>query len=721
MKILSTDIIPVGKLTESFFDTIYKQPLVKRARGNQAGGRGKKKVYYVDLISSFDIETTRIHDYTKKDREKAEKEHRELPDNTVMYIWQWAFTWKDGDGYRTVCTYGRTWESFLYLVEKLTRYLDQDTFMVVYDHNLGYEFQFLRGVLPFSPESVFSVKARQPLKAVTGNLEFRCSYKLSNMSLRAFAKQMQTPHQKTELQYTTKRFWDTPLTDEELTYCVNDVICLNECIITKLEREGDTLYTIPLTSTGYVRRDVKAAVSAVPGLKQSIRAMMPDYETYVMLKEAFRGGNTHANRYYSGILLEEKDYGPIHSADRSSSYPAVICNCKYPMAAFKDVPKDELTVPFMLDYMDHDEALLMRVAMKDVQLKDITWGAPYLSISKCRCLKDEYADNGRVLSASYLETTITDVDLQIILEEYNAQILVIEAKYAKYGRLPRAIVDKVIEYYKDKTALKGVEGSEYFYMKSKNLLNSIYGMMVQDLVKVLILYIEGDECMKTGTFKNDPEAVPEEILEKTEKKAFLNYAWGVWVAGWARYELEQGIKAAGEGFIYCDTDSVKYIGDVDWTEYNARKVAESMESGSHATDPKGKEHYMGVFEPEHDMSAFITYGAKKYAFLDKASGELTITVAGVGKSAGVKELAEEAKKDGVRGIDEFKEGFTFKTEAGGLEAVYNDMPLYGTATDDGHMVRSNVTLRPSTYTLGLTADYARLISGCDFREMDDLL
>lgn len=717
VKWLPVEIYPVGELPGWFYDTIDALPIAKRKRGNP-GGRTKTK--YKDLVTSFDIETTRLHDYSKKARD----DNPGLSDDTVMYIWQWAFSWKTEEGIRTVCTYGRTWPQFVELVKKLTAYTPKNQLIVVYDHNLSYEFQFLRGILPFGPDDVFNVKPRQPLKAVTTGLEFRCSYKQSNMSLRKFAESMNTPHQKKELDYNEKRYWYTPLTDGELEYCVNDVICLNECIILRMASEDDNLYSIPLTSTGYVRREVKRALRAMgPATMNDIHDMMPDYDTYLELKEAFRGGNTHANRYYSNLLLEEKDYGPIHSADRSSSYPAVICNCLYPMSKFQKLPDPDFNT--VRKYMDvHKKALLMRVKLQNLRLKNDFWGCPYISYSKCRNVKNPVLDNGRVLSAEYLETTITDVDLQIIIDEYDADIDFIDVKFAKYGKLPRALVQEVIKYYVNKTKLKGVEGQEYFYMKNKNLLNSIYGMMVQDLVKLLMLYLGGDVDGMIGEFKEDTEQSPEEILEKTEKKGFLNYAWGVWVTCWARYELERGIKLAGDGFLYCDTDSVKYIGDVDWSGYNAEKIAESMESGSHATDPKGTEHYMGVFEAEHDMEAFVTMGAKKYAYLDH--GELNITIAGVGKKSGAKEMEEKAKNDGCRGIDEFKEGFTFEGEAGGLEAVYNDLGLYDRMEEDGedgrkHTVTSNVTLRPSTYTLGLTEDYKSILEDAQYMILDDVL
>lgn len=77
--------------------------------------------------------------------------------------------------------------------------------------------------------------------------------------------------------------------------------------------DDDNLYTFPLTSTGYVRRDAKKAMRDISHM--FVRNQLPDFYTYRMLREAFRGGNTHANRYYAGVVLHG-----YKSADRSSSY-----------------------------------------------------------------------------------------------------------------------------------------------------------------------------------------------------------------------------------------------------------------------------------------------------------------------------------------------------------------------------------------------------------------
>lgn len=242
-------------------------------------------------------------------------------------------------------------------------------------------------------------------------------------------------------------------------------------------------------------------------------------------------------------------------------------------------------------------------------------------------------------------------------------------------------------------------------MKSKNKLNSLYGMCAQDPVKQSILFIEDD-------FKeqNDNE---EELLKSYNKKAFLAYQWGVWVTAWARYRLEEGIQLAhgdtddtnAPQFVYCDTDSVKYLGEINLDKFNAERIKDSKESGAYATDPSGITHYMGVYEKEHDMCEFRTMGAKKYVYREKPEDKLVCTIAGVSKNLGGKELEEHG------GITAFHEGFTFK-KAGGLEAVYNDKPSISEYTAEGRTgkITSNVCLRPSTYTLGLTADYKRLLT-----------
>ena len=136
-------------------------PLQMRKRGNQSTSQ---KYFYKDVVAAFDIETTYIEEI----------------DNSVMYIWQMQIG-KD----QTII--GRTWYEFRRLIEKIKDALNDGERLVVYVHNLSFEFQFLSGIFDFSKDDVFAVDHRKVLKALLDDkIEFRCSYLQTNMSLRAF-------------------------------------------------------------------------------------------------------------------------------------------------------------------------------------------------------------------------------------------------------------------------------------------------------------------------------------------------------------------------------------------------------------------------------------------------------------------------------------------------------------------------------------------------------
>lgn len=647
--------------------TIANIQAQKRARGNP---KTKTKTVYKDVLCAFDIETSRLPDI----------------EQAVMYVWMLHI-------HHHVTIVGRTWEQFHTLIQQINSELHDET-LCIFVHNLSYEFQFLQAVYKFTNDEVFAVASRKVLKCTMYDrkIEFRCSYLHSNMSLDEYTKKMDVEHKKLsgeEFDYKEIRYPWTPLTEKQLQYCVHDVIGLCEAIEVEMKADGDNLYSFPLTSTGYVRRDAKRAMRQVN--HNFVKNQLPNIEIYTLCREAFRGGDTHANRYYAGRILKD-----VKSADRSSSYPDVVCNCEFPVSEFFHAGLLEFDELMHLITV-RKKAVIMRISLSNLRLIDELWGAPYLSRDKCRRIERGVYDNGRILSADYLETTITDVDLKIILDQYSFDDLcAFDVAYARYGRLPDALIRETIAYYKAKTELKNVPGQEIYYMKSKNKLNSIYGMMAQDPVKQDVLF---DNCeWNTG---NKPI---EELLIKNNSKAFLCYQWGVWVTAWARYRLQEGIKLAGDNFVYCDTDSVKYIGEIDWSAYNAERIKASKKSGAFATDPGGTIHYMGVYEDDGFYSEFKTLGAKKYAYTYEPDGKTYVTIAGVTKRKGGVEL------DKYGGLKAFSPGFIF-TEAGGTESVYNDHPEIGVIERDGHkiLITPNVVIKDSTYTLGITAEYESLL------------
>ena len=650
---------------------------IQRKHGGNTGTKSNKGKFFYDVIAAFDTETSTID--------------TEMGPQAFTYVWQMQIN-------EDLTIIGRTWDDFFELLRYWDSYMARGCWLVIHVMNLSYEFQFMSGVYPFKESDVFAVEPRKVLYCrMFDRFEFRCAYLHSNMSLDQFGKRWNTKHRKLvgDLDYSIVRYPWTPLKDDELPYMVNDVVVLVEALRAEMEAEGVDFYKMPKTSTGWVRNDVRRAMRRVK--HGYVTSLQPDYVQYTALREAFRGGNTHANRYYAGDTLHN-----ISSVDESSAYPFVLCCCKYPAGPFVELGECfQERIDKMVDL--RRRAVLMRICLWDVDLRDQWTGCPYLTVDKSRNLFGAVVDNGRILKADYLETTITDVDYKIIREMYTwSNFYATQVWHTRYSMLPAALREVVEQYYSMKTGLKGVEGMETYYNKSKARLNSIYGMMAQNPVKQMVRYLDGEFI---EDWKDEAE-----ILEKYARRAFVTYQWGVWVTAWARWYLQQGIDAAGRDFVYCDTDSVKYrAGDPEiekrFQELNEERMILAMQYSAWANDPEGTPHYMGVFESEGTYAEFKTLGAKKYVYR-YPDGPLKCTIAGVNKKLGGPELEKYG------GIEAFKEGFTF-VDAGGTESIYNDFPgdpLIVAIDSHDLAITSNVVIQPSTYTVGLTAEYRRILA-----------
>ena len=193
-----------------------------------------------------------------------------------------------------------------------------------------------------------------------------------------------------------------------------------------------------------------------------------------MIRRAFRGGNTHANRYYTGVVMEDVS---ISSYDRVSSYPDCLVNYPYPVKPF--IRQKCTKIEELLDGFPY----LLEIEFTDLELRDRFNGCPYLAVHKCYSYEDEDGylfplvgainDNGRVVSAKGISFIhfCTNIDLEIIQQQYKwSSARIIKCFRSEYGMRPSAVINTVMEYYRNKTELKGVVGQEVFYNKSKALL-----------------------------------------------------------------------------------------------------------------------------------------------------------------------------------------------------------------------------------------------------------
>lgn len=627
---------------------------------------GKYKMYQRHPMT-FDIETSKI----PKDNEG----HYEA----FMYVWQICI---EGN-----VVFGRRWEELQEFMEKVVNaYKLSEERIVVYVHNLSFEFQFIQDYFKFT--DVFATASRSILTAKTAHLEFRCSYKLSNMSLAKFIENTpNTLHYKGvgDLDYAAVRTPDTPLTEVEYGYYFNDVKGLYECVMELLKE--DNLATIPLTSTGYVRRDCRKAMNKNKNNRKMFLRSRLTLLQYKLLRECFRGGNTAGDRYLTNLILKN-----VGSYDLSSSYPFQMIAREYPLGKWNyGVIPDIKT----LEEYNRKYCTIARYTFKNIRLKDEK-PIPYIPQSKCLALGDDREIyNGRILHADCLTISMTNIDYDIVNEEYvYDNIAVEEFHYSRKGLLPKELRDTIMYYFEKKSKLKGDEEHYYEYMKSKNKLNSIYGMTVTNILNTEIEYHDGEYTEKKMT-----EEEMQEALDKYYKnhRSFLNYSWGVFVTAYARRELEDGLNIAGLDTIYCDTDSVKYIGnhDREFEEYNERLNKECEEKGiKNYAEVNGKRFYMGIFDKEKGYDEFITLGAKKYAFLQ--NGKLGITVSGLSKKKGAEELE---KKGGLR---RFQRNEVFYN-SGRTIAQYNAVKVHDiTVNGCTFSTASNLAIVDTTYTLGIT-------------------
>lgn len=664
---------------------------------------------YCNDILTFDIEVTsawidengNIIGYEKG---KTAEYWNSLEHLSLCYIWQFSFN--------DVVYYGRELRDF----EKVLSDLPTDCDIVIWVHNLSYEMHFLNNFLEW--KVMFAKTPHKPMKCVPKkypNIEFRCSYMLTRLSLDSWGKQIGWHKDTGDLDYEKIRTPLTQLTDTELKYCEDDCLVVFHGIETYRKRYRN-IRDIPLTQTGTVRRVVKDKLMSNPDYVRYIKKLVPhDAKEYRMLMDVFAGGYTHANRFYSGY----PQYGYIEHYDFASSYPSVMVCEKYPSTVWlydhkKVLPTDEEM---------EDTAFILRLRFTGLECETFN---TYIQAGKCNGDNFEY-DNGRIITADRLEITVTEQDWKTIRESYKWKTCEVLWRYTSQKRyLPKVFVEYILELYHNKTTLKDVDGMEDLYMQSKQYINSMFGMTVTAIVQPDVVFDGEDWFIRPLT----PEAVNERLdklrdWRPREKRYFLSYSWGCWVTAYARRNLWKCILDCDTDCIYCDTDSIFVKGKHDFSWYNDevnRKMKTACEEQgidfnmTRPKTPKGKEKPLGVFASEDSCCEFVTLGAKRYVERRVTDNKLHLTVSGINKEA-VALLNDD--------IENFVDGFDFDKDA---DCVHKQLATYLTnmpevTYPDGYhsTYKEGINLRRTGYLLTMTDEYKDLIRICNMTisDLDD--
>lgn len=695
-------------------DKIYKfneiEKVLKIVRTNFRFSCVNTKHKYFNVPAALDLETSSFYD-------KGEKVG-------IMYAW--------GLGIYGVVIIGRTWEELNYCIAELVKILDlcDRKRLIIYVENLQFDFQFFRSHFTF--DKVFASDRRRPLYALTDcGIEFRCSYMLSGLSLEKMGENLLKYKRKKmvgDLNYDLVRTPETPMKKKETVYLREDVKVVMAYIAEEIER-CNGIARIPLTKTGYVRNYCRRSCFNDPKTGRrdfnkakkfrelmSIMTLTPDIYDHV--KQAFAGGYVHANV----LKVHEKDpLENVASWDLTSSYPAIMCAERFPMGQPNVIDTKTLTKEQFLHYRKL-YACVFTIHFWNIKE---TPTAPDNYISQSKCIKCDGAvvNNGRVVSAGYLEITITEVDLDIIEKvytwegSYQISYLVMWPR----GYLPRDFVLAILELYKKKTELKGIQKKAAEYMVSKGMINSCYGMAVTDLLREINDY-------ENGKWKKPYYPDLETEINKYNRKSsrFLYFPWGIYVTAFGRRNIFELILEAGkEDYCYCDTDSVKMLNGekhIDFIEkYNKNIIAKLEYALTQQNIPldyirpktiKGEEKPLGVFDYEGTYSRFKTLGSKRY--MTEIDGELSLTVAGVNKKNALPYLYDKYKtNDNI--FKHFRWGLKIPAgRSGKLTHIYIDCERSGTVKDyTGRKYKYNektgIHMEPATYKLSLGSDFNKYL------------
>lgn len=709
-----------------------------------------------DIPLSFDDEMTRLSSWLSEISSR-EKEFIISKDKTEYWNIPMSFdietsSWKNGNGDKEACMYcfvygvygkvfvGRTWNEFLDMLGMTETMLSTSDrrLATIYVHNLSYEFQWIRKLMEW--KDVFAIDQRQPVKCVTkSGIIFRCSYLLSGYSLKKVGEHLHTYHvekKSGDLDYNLVRHSSTPLTAKEWGYVYNDGLVVMAYIQEEIEDNKGKITNIPMTKTGYVRRYMRDCCyqnhtghknHKYGNYRDRMLNLTMTADEYTMAHQAFQGGFTHANALYTNNTISD-----VTSMDFTSSYPSVMLDEMYPMSKGRFLPKPTRE---QFEYIQKYYLSLFYVEFNDVKTKMI--GDNPISVSKCIVHDGVVVDNGRVVRATKIVMCITNIDYKVYKAFYDiGSERIGKLYYYEKNYLPTDFVKGIIKLYKDKTELKGVEGSEVEYMKSKAQLNACYGMCVTNIIRDEQVYSDNE-------WKREPCSDIESEIEKynKSKSRFLSYLWGVWVTAYARRNLFTAIYTLKDDYIYSDTDSVKIRNyDIhrkyfeDYNENVRKKLRKAMEYHRIPFDDvepktiKGETKLIGVWDFDGHYRRFRTLGAKRY-LVEHDDGSLGITISGVTKKNGIEYLMDTYHTaDSV--FDHFTRGLVFpstyrvkqdgryiqKEGSGKYIHTYIDEPTDGKVTDYlGNTAffheKSSIYMESTSYDMSMTDEYMDFFTG----------
>lgn len=650
---------------------------------------------------------------------KIEKCFETFKAGALPYIWQCSINdW---------VLYGRELPEFNNILTYITdKTAGAETHIWI--HNISWEYQFMREIMQFDDK--FFTEARKPLNLKKDGLVFRCSYRLTNLSLAKWGEQIGVDKAVGDLDYHALYTPWSDLGEKPMYYCEQDLRVMIAGI-RNYKKQYKHIKDIPFTQTGIPRRDIKNLGRKTKGFTTKVAKMQPKTaEEWKVYHATYAGGLTLINPDHAGILYQchtpdapgyinvsSDPDNPIaqRSVDRKSAYPAAMLE-KYPCTEFFKTSEK----PAWDDGNHH----LCLLEFKNLKAKyDVTpWSASKrIMIQGAKYNPDGLSkNNGKIIRCDRYAGYFLETDYRLLKMYYTWDECIVHShRVALSDYMDKHVVEYMLKRYEAKT-LRKTDADPTLYNLEKQKLNSIYGMCGTALIHDDIIE-EGWDF--TTRHKSDDEILADlKKLQDYDYNNVLPYIWGCYVTSHQRLALMTTLARIGNTpkdalakLSYTDTDSGKggysdedmQIVDninqeiIDWTEKRLKDQGIDPEL-ARPKDKKGRPQHLGTWENDANYYEILYLRAKAYAYRTHANDITHITLAGVPKAAGCILQSPADLKEGLY-FD------IFQSRKNLCQYIDGDNPQV--IMPDGYQVtnKCGCVIRPTSYTLKLDNEYRQLI------------
>lgn len=402
------------------------------------------------------------------------------------------------------------------------------------------------------------------------NITIRDSLKLfPGLAIRDLGEALDGDMRKGDIDHTIFRPEGYEPTEEEWGYVTRDVEIL-DAVLNHADWES-------LTLASSAMKDYK---SLCPRVMMNFPRLDADIDR--LIRPAYHGGFTEVNKAWLGRAVHD-----VTVVDKNSMYPEKLL--KYPLPYGKEMIVTDIDE--IRDIMTNGDNYLW------VMTADVSFN---LKPGSVPCIPDgrsvQYGEENLTCEDS-ITLSFSSVDYNLYQQMYDFEINSIE--FFCFWKSRAGLFTHYIEKWrrvKEENSHSAKPGARMRRLIAKLYLNSLYGKFGTGLHQSKQVFMT--RAGERPRFRSLP---PEDV-----KGVYLPVA--IFVTSYAKNEIVTAAHSLGERFIYTDTDSLHFVGDLPDLDYDSKRI--------------------GAWDVEKRLSTAVYNARKQYAYRDSSDGSVHRVVAG---------------------------------------------------------------------------------------------